>query len=87
MAVVSVKGKEPKKIYDMGVFVITAISSLFAYIWLYIVLSVWTEGEVTIWEAVITFAFFIILLIAAFVADKVNQCLKRKTEGKLGITA
>ena len=87
VAVVSVKGKEAKRIYDMGVFIITAVSSLFAYIWLYIVLSVWTEGEVTIWEAAITFVFFILLLIAAFIADKVNACLKRKTEGKLGITA
>ena len=87
VAVVAVKGKGPKKIYDMGVFIITAVSSLFAYIWLYIVLQVWTEGEVTIAEAAITFAFFIILLVAAFIADKVNACLKRKSEGKLGITA
>lgn len=31
-------GLEPKKIEQVGVFAITSISSLFAYIWLYIVL-------------------------------------------------
>ena len=32
-------GDEPKKIEQVGVFAITSISSLFAYIWLYIVLK------------------------------------------------
>lgn len=87
ISIISVKGPEPKKVYDLGVFLITSFSSLFAYVWLYIVLQVWTKGEVTIVEAVITFCFFLILLIAAFIADKINARLKRKTEGKMGITA
>ena len=87
VAVVSVKSPESKKIYDLGVFGVTAITSLFAYVWLYIVLKVWTENEVTIWEACITLAFFFILLIAAFIADKINACCKKKKEGKMGITA
>ena len=32
-------GDEPKKIEQVGVFAITSISSLFAYIWMYIVLK------------------------------------------------
>ena len=81
VAVVSVKSPDSKKIYDLGVFGVTAITSLFAYVWLYIVLKVWTENEVTIWEACITLAFFFILLIAAFIADKINACCKKKKEG------
>lgn len=38
VAVVAVKSPNVKRIYDLGVFGVTAITSLFAYIWLYIVL-------------------------------------------------
>jgi len=31
-------GEEPKKVFDTGVFAITSIASLFAYIWMYLVL-------------------------------------------------
>jgi solute carrier family 8 (sodium/calcium exchanger) len=87
IAVISVKGKKAKKIYDMGVFCITAISSILAYIWMYLVLDVWTKGIVTIYEALITFSFFFVLILSAFIADKINACCKRRKEGPLGITA
>ena len=61
-----------KKIDDMGVFATTAIFSIFAYVWLYICLAISSEGEVTVAEAVLTFAYFLILLVLAFAADKYN---------------
>jgi solute carrier family 8 (sodium/calcium exchanger) len=63
---------EPKKIFDMGVFCTTAFFSLFAYLWLYSCLSITTPGEVTLSEAWMTLGFFMILLILAFCADKIN---------------
>jgi solute carrier family 8 (sodium/calcium exchanger) len=63
---------EPKKIFDMGVFTTTAIFSLFAYLWLYYCLAVSSPGEVTRTEAWLTFSFFLILLVLAFIADKIN---------------
>lgn len=69
---------EVKKIDDMGVFLTTSVFSLFAYVWLYICLAVVSEGEVTISEAVLTFAYFFILLGLAFAADKYNQAKKAK---------
>jgi solute carrier family 8 (sodium/calcium exchanger) len=65
--------EEPKKIFDMGVFMTTAFFSLFAYIWLYTCLIVNSPGEVTVTEAWLTLSFFMILLILAFGADKFNQ--------------
>lgn len=62
----------------MGVFLITSISSLFAYVWMYITLKVWSEGEITIAEAVITFLFFFILIGSAFGADKCNEKAMKK---------
>lgn len=72
-----------KKINDMGVFFITTISSIFAYVWLYICLEVWSAGEIGIAEAAITFSFFWILLISAFIADKIRQRSDDKKRKKL----
>lgn len=75
--------KEVKKVDDMGVFVTTGIFSIFAYIWLYICLAVNSKDEVDILEAVLTFGFFFLLLILAFLADKVNQRKKAKVDNEL----
>lgn len=56
-----------KKINDMGVFAITATSSIWAYVWLFIVLI---DSEVELWEAWLTLIFFFILILMAFGADK-----------------
>ena len=73
-------GDSVKKIDDMGVFITTAIFSVFAYVWMYYCLSISTPGEVTTTEAYLTFAYFFILLILAFSADKYNQKKKKKME-------
>jgi len=61
---------EVKKIDDMGVFVVTSIASLFAYIWLYIVLKVWTPGYVSIVEALLTLFYFFLLVGCSYMADR-----------------
>jgi len=59
--------KGVKKIYDMGVFSITAFSSIFAYVWMYICLS---DQMITTVEAWLTFLFFFLLILMAWGADK-----------------
>jgi solute carrier family 8 (sodium/calcium exchanger) len=54
----------------MGVFGVTAVSSVFAYVWLYIVLGLNSKDEVTIAEGIITLCFFFVLIILAYGADK-----------------
>lgn len=77
-------GDEPKKIYDVGVFAVTSIASLFAYIWLYLVLQDCNMKRdiVTMVEAWLTLAYFVILCVTAFAADKFNAYLedKKKTQ-------
>jgi len=51
----------------MGVFGTTAIFSLWAYIWLLIVLM---DQVVQVWEGVLTFVFFFILIVIAFGMDR-----------------
>lgn len=59
-----------KKIKDMGVFGITASFSVFAYLWLFFVLY---DQKVYLYEGLLTFSFFFVLLALAFGADKYNQ--------------
>ena len=61
---------ETRKIKHLRVFFVTAAWSIFAYIWLYLILSVVSPGEVEVWEAVLTFVFFPICVLQAWVADR-----------------
>ncbi|XP_057712262.1 sodium/calcium exchanger 1-like isoform X2 [Corythoichthys intestinalis] len=61
---------ETRKIKHLRVFFVTAAWSIFAYIWLYLILSVFSPGEVDVWEAVLTFLFFPLCVIQAWVADR-----------------
>lgn len=56
-----------KKIYDMGVFCVTAFSSVFAYVWMWIVLA---DQSVSPGEAWLTLVFFFVLIGSAFGMDK-----------------
>ena len=58
------------RIQQFPVFCITALFSIFAYIWLLIVLVFISKDVVEIWEAVLTFLLFPILVIIAYAADK-----------------
>lgn len=69
-----------KKINDLGVFGITAVASVLAYIWLLVVLSISSPNYVELWEALLTLAFFFILVGLAFWADVVNGRKQAKRE-------
>lgn len=60
----------PKKIARPGVFFITSVFSLFAYIWLFLVLVSISPERVEMWEAVLTFVFFPVLLIISYGIDR-----------------
>lgn len=73
---------EPKKINDVGVFFVTSVFSIFAYVWLYTCLSIQTKDVVTTTEAWLTLIFFFILLALAFMADRcfASYQAKQKTD-------
>lgn len=71
---------EPKKINDIGVFIVTSVSATWAYIWFFLVLGVISPGEVELWEAILTVAFFIILIILAYIADRYNARQEKKED-------
>ncbi|XP_068088370.1 sodium/calcium exchanger 1 isoform X4 [Hyperolius riggenbachi] len=61
---------EIRKIKHLRVFFVTAAWSVFAYTWLYMILSVFSPGVVEVWESLLTFFFFPICVVFAWVADR-----------------
>ncbi|XP_068577324.1 sodium/calcium exchanger 2a isoform X5 [Cebidichthys violaceus] len=61
---------ESRKIKHLRVFFITAFWSIFAYIWLYLILAVISPGIVEVWEAVVTLLYFPVCVILAWIADR-----------------
>uniref|UniRef100_A0A8D2LGE9 Sodium/calcium exchanger 1 n=3 Tax=Varanus TaxID=8556 RepID=A0A8D2LGE9_VARKO len=61
---------EIRKIKHLRVFFVTAAWSIFAYTWLYLILSVMSPGVVEVWEGLLTFFFFPICVVFAWVADR-----------------
>jgi len=61
---------EIRKIKHLRVFIITATWSVFAYVWLYLILGAISYGVVESWEGILTFLFFPMTVYTAFVADR-----------------
>jgi solute carrier family 8 (sodium/calcium exchanger) len=61
---------EVRKIKHLRVFFVTATWSVFAYVWLYLILAVISRGEVEVWEAFLTFLFFPMTVLTAYIADR-----------------
>ncbi|XP_061828282.1 sodium/calcium exchanger 2b isoform X3 [Nerophis lumbriciformis] len=59
-----------RKIKHLRVFFITAFWSIFAYIWLYLILSVMSPGVVEVWEALVTLLYFPVCVLLAWIADR-----------------
>ncbi|XP_043271831.1 sodium/calcium exchanger 2 isoform X2 [Venturia canescens] len=61
---------ETRKIKHLRVFFVTATWSIFAYVWLYIILAVSSPGVLEVWEGILTFSFFPATVLTAYVADQ-----------------
>ncbi|XP_057365028.1 sodium/calcium exchanger 3-like isoform X2 [Daphnia carinata] len=70
VCVAAIPGVESRQIKGLRVFAITAVFSILAYLWLIFVLMGVSKNVVEIWEAVVTFLLFPILVYLAYLADK-----------------
>ncbi len=61
---------EIRRIKHLRVFFITATWSVFAYLWMYLIIAVISPAKVEVWEGVITFLFFPATVGTAYVADR-----------------
>ncbi|KAG8179883.1 hypothetical protein JTE90_017415 [Oedothorax gibbosus] len=72
---------ETRRIKHLRVFFVTMTWSVFAYVWLYVILAVSSYGVIEVWEAAVTFLFFPATVLTAYAADRrflVGRCLRRK---------
>ncbi|GAB0087603.1 sodium/calcium exchanger 3 [Sergentomyia squamirostris] len=70
ICVLVIPNGESRKIKHLRVFFVTATWSIFAYIWLYLILAYFSPGRVDVWEGFLTFLFFPTTVLTAYIADK-----------------
>ncbi|XP_024543906.1 magnesium/proton exchanger 1 isoform X2 [Selaginella moellendorffii] len=70
VCVVAPKRFQTKSIRNVGVYIIEVVWSFWAYVWLFLILEIWTPNEITLWEAVLTVAQFPLLVLHAYVQDR-----------------
>ncbi|CAM6104976.1 unnamed protein product [Calypogeia fissa] len=59
-----------RRIEKMGVFIVELLWSIWAYIWLYIMLKVSSPNRIDIWEAILTVLQFPLLILHAYAEDR-----------------
>ena len=69
---------ETRRIEGIKVFALTSLFSLFAYIWMVIVLVSHTPNQIDLWEAILTLAFFPIMVVLAYIADQ--NCFRKELD-------
>ncbi|GFY38811.1 hypothetical protein TNIN_64681 [Trichonephila inaurata madagascariensis] len=66
----SVPSTENRRIKHLRVFFVTMTWSVFAYIWLYLILTMSSPGVIDVWEGLVTFMFFPATVLTAYIADR-----------------
>ena len=80
ICVISVPKPSVKYIREFGVFLVTAFWSLFAYLWMLLVVKYITPGVISPWEAWITLGFMPLFVLMAYCQDNKWFCAKKKVE-------
>ncbi|ETN77634.1 sodium/calcium exchanger 1 [Necator americanus] len=84
ICVLAVASPNVKRIQMFKVFVVTAFFGTFAYIWLLVILSFISPDVVEVWEAAVTLAFFVVLVVISYCVDvKIWKSDKADLENEL----
>lgn len=85
ICIMGIPDGESRRIKRYTVFGVTAIFSLFAYAWIYLVIMVISPERIEIWEATATLVLFPVLVVIAYAADrKLLKFRWRRPEGSTG---
>ncbi len=79
VCIYSIPSPEVRTIKYIKVFATTATCSVFAYVWLIIILVLISPDYVELWEAVLTLLFFPMMVVIAYIADR-DFCTRRKVD-------
>ncbi|VDO34626.1 unnamed protein product [Onchocerca flexuosa] len=83
VCIMAVPSPTVKRIQEIFVFITTSLFSFLAYIWLIIILILISPNVVELWEAMMTFGLFFILVIVAYLVDikiwrRNKSCLEKE---------
>lgn len=78
ICIVSVPSPNVKNIREFGVFVLTSAWSLWAYIWMLLVVQYISPGVIEPWEAWVTLGYMPMFVIVAYCQDNGWWCKKKK---------
>eukprot|EP00929_Paragymnodinium_shiwhaense_P103956 TRINITY_DN6783_c0_g1_i1.p1 TRINITY_DN6783_c0_g1~~TRINITY_DN6783_c0_g1_i1.p1 ORF type:complete len:1134 (+),score=251.43 TRINITY_DN6783_c0_g1_i1:196-3597(+) len=70
VCVSAIPAGETRLVQGIDVYIVTTTFSLFAYVWMVVMLQVISPDRVEMWEACLTLSMFPLLIIVAFWADK-----------------
>ncbi|CAC5412239.1 SLC8A [Mytilus coruscus] len=76
ICIVSVPAPDVKFIKEFGVFLTTTFYSVFAYVWMLLVVQVISPGEIEWWEAWVTIAFMPLFVLHSYAQDSGWWCHK-----------
>ncbi|XP_060076840.1 sodium/calcium exchanger 2-like [Ylistrum balloti] len=85
VCLVGIPNGQVRRISNIGVYAVTTCFSMFAYIWMIVVLIFISPGEIKLWEAILTFLMFPTLILVSFAVDKGCWCRKNKTSSEVEI--
>lgn len=60
---------ESRQIKQRGVYAITALFSIFAYVWLLFIVAFISKDEIELWEGAVTFLYFPVFVTVCYLAD------------------
>ncbi|XP_078313457.1 sodium/calcium exchanger 1-like isoform X6 [Crassostrea virginica] len=78
ICIVSVPTPDVKKINEYAVFFVTAAWSIWAYIWMLIVVNYSSPGVIDPWEAWVTLGFMPVFVLMAYLVDNGCKCCRKK---------
>ncbi|KAH8360244.1 hypothetical protein KR093_011468 [Drosophila rubida] len=70
LCMVLIPSGEHRRIKHLRVFIVTAVFSLLAYIWLWVILSIISPGIIEVWESLITLIMFPVTVLWAYIAER-----------------
>lgn len=82
ICIVAIEDGETRKIEEFGVYVLTAIWSLFAYFWVLFAIEINTPNVVEIWEGTMTLVFFPLLVGSSYVVDRWGKSSEGEVQAK-----
>lgn len=85
VCILGIPAGQIRRIENMGVYAVTTCFSLFAYLWMIVVLMLASPGQVDLVEAIITLCMFPVLILVSYAVDKRFCCKKNRTSSEVEI--